>query len=125
VGVFESSSGKLRYPPPRLRGVQAIDLTQDGRYLATGASDGVVQVFDVSTARRAWMNADFKQPISSITFSNDDRQLAVAGGEPALVVFPAEIGKPAQRVTFQWHDDCQESRQPCKVNGVAFSMDGK
>jgi WD40 repeat protein len=126
AAVFEASTGQRRFTSPRLVNVTSIDITPDGRYLATGGDDGL-RVFDVSSGKLAWKNnTDFKYPISSVAFSMNGQTLAVGGEGPELLVFSTERGDPVARVPFHWsEDDCKESMQPCKANGIAFSMDGK
>jgi WD40 repeat protein len=78
VGVFEASSGKLRFRPPQIKEASAIDLTPDGRYLAI-SNNKTLQVFDVSNGTLNWTNTDFEQPISTVAFSRDGKHLAVGG----------------------------------------------
>jgi WD40 repeat protein/energy-coupling factor transporter ATP-binding protein EcfA2 len=123
AGVFETASGQPRLRLP-LQKVNAIDITPDGRFLATGSDDGL-QVFDVSSRTLMWRKTDFKLPISNVAFSMDGQHLAVGGEDPELRVFSTERGDPAVRIAFQWHGDCEERREHCKANGIAFSRDGK
>jgi WD40 repeat protein len=123
VGVFEVSTGKLRFRPPQLKEASAIDLTPDGRYLAI-SNNKTLQVFDASNGTLNWTNTDFQHPISTIVFSRDGKHLAVGGQDSELRVFSTERGDTVARVKFQWRDDCKESKAPCAVWGMSFSMDG-
>ena len=124
AGVFESSSGKPLFQTRHLQKVTAIDLTPDGRYLAA-ASKGELRVIDAVNGKRQWKNTDFRQTLSNVAFSMDGKQLATGGEDPELRLFSTEKGEAVGRVPFQWHNDCKESREPCKPQGMAFSRDGR
>jgi WD40 repeat protein len=83
-----------------------------------------LQVFDASNGTLNWTNTDFEHPISTIVFSRDGKHLAVGGQDSELRVFSTERGATVARVKLQWRDDCKESKAPCAVWGMSFSMDG-
>jgi WD40 repeat protein len=130
IGVFESSTGRLRFSPDVSGDVQSIDLTPDGRYLAA-ATGSEVRVFDIERRAEVWKKSDFNESISTIAFSADGRQLAVGGpvggqmGE--LNVFRTETPNRPLSLSFQWRpeQDCRNPDAPCKLNAIVFSRDGK
>ena len=64
--------------------------------------------------------------LHNVAFSMNGQQLAVGGEEEELASVQHRKRKPVARIPFHWsEDDCKESRQPCKVTGVAFSVDRK
>jgi WD40 repeat protein len=130
--VFEASTGKLLFSLDWHGDVGSMDLTPDGHYLAIGGNNplspsekpGQVQVFDVLNKTLKW-SADSHYKIFAVGFSADGKQLAVGGEDQEVQVFNTERKDPTLRIQSNWHSDCSEQRQPCKVSGVGFSLNGK
>jgi WD40 repeat protein len=127
--VFEGSTGKQLFSLPGFSGkVRSMDLTPDGRYLAVGGDSspkpGRVLVFNVMNKTLQW-STDFDFNISLVAFSADGQRIAVGGEREELQVLNTEQKDPAVKLPFQWQGDCSEQREPCKVKGISFSMDGK
>ena len=122
AGIFEASSGKLHFNP-RVPRASALDVTPDGHYLAVSSGEEL-QMFDASQRKLKWRNPDFKKSISAVAFSRDGKQVAIAG-DKELRVFSTDKGDTIASVQFEWDGDCKETREPCKIGGMAVSMDGK
>jgi WD40 repeat protein len=95
--LFDAGNGKPlrdwaahdREPPPR-RGVSAVGMSQDGRYVASGGMDGLVSVWEAATGRRL-LELDGRGEasgrwVTGVGFSADGRLLAAShfGGTAAL-----------------------------------------
>ena len=72
-----------------------VQLSSDWRLVATGASDGIVSIWDAQTAELLlWLTTGANDPV--IAFSPDNTRLAVAGlsGQVAIWEFPASLAAP-------------------------------
>jgi eukaryotic-like serine/threonine-protein kinase len=60
--------------------VEALAYSNDGRWLATGDSDGDVRLTDVRTGKKVHTWSPLKQPVAELVFSSDDRWLTARFG---------------------------------------------
>ena len=95
--------------------VEAIAFSPDGKYLATGCTDGLARVWDVSTGKEiAHIAHNDHEYILSIAFSPDSKYVISGSSDKTAKVWEAASGREIAHMT---HDDL--------VIAVAFSPDGK
>lgn len=95
--------------------VWAVDVSADGKLVATAGYDGLVKVWDLQSRK---LKADLKQHkgwVRSLAFSPDGSQLATAGEDGKVSLWNTQDGKAA--ITVAAHKG--------PVTAVAFSPNGK
>lgn len=63
--------------------VRTLAWSPDGKYLAVGASDGIVSVWDPANAQKPLLTIQQNAAILSVSWSPDNRMLAIASGTTA------------------------------------------
>jgi len=93
--------------------VWAVGFSPDGRWVATGSSDGTARVFDPATGQeRSRLTHD--GPVWAVGFSPDGRWVATGSSDGTARVFDPATGQERSRLT---HDRA--------VGAVGFSPDGR
>ncbi len=102
-------------PPKRfISAVQAVDISPDNRWVASGERNGRVTISTVSELA-LFKQFDYKRGVNVVTFSPSGRWLAVAGeGGQIMVIDTATWDKP---VFITGHTDT--------INALDFSPDGR
>jgi WD40 repeat protein len=111
--VFEAVSGKELSWSTLERGVSAVAISHDGRYVAAGSGDHTARVFDAVSGKELSRLA-FESTVDAVAFSADGRYVAAASGDHTARVFDAVSGKELSRLTFE-----------STVDAVAFSPNGR
>lgn len=93
--------------------VTALDVSRDGRYLATAAWDGTARVWDLASATTLLALTSGDANLVSIAFSPDGRRLVTAGG--TIRIWDRQTGEALG--TLEGHRG--------RVNRVVFSPDGR
>lgn len=104
--------------PEILRGhtnaISAIDVSQDGRLIATGSIDRTVRVWDVQTGKTVWTLDGHKSEVYAVAFSPDNQLLASSGYNGRVIIWSVKSGKPLRSLEVkQWSV------------AIAFSPDGR
>jgi WD40 repeat protein len=87
TGVLASSDGAA---------VNAVAYSPDGKTLATGGSDGNVQLWDVGTQRQVGvLRSSSHESVNSVAFSPDGRIVAAAGGDGIVRMWNVATRQPA------------------------------
>jgi WD40 repeat protein len=102
----------------------ALDVTPDGRYVAVANRSGV-EVYDAARSASVWKFPAQDEHMQAVSFTTDGKRLLLSGDKPQLRVFATATGEAPAPIAFAWHNDCGESREPCKVNGLSSSVDSK
>ena len=116
--------------------VTSLGFPADGRFLASGSSDGTVRLWDIETGKQTARFAGHWHGIKAIAVSPDGK-IVVSGGESAgrLVFWDTETGEQIKRHTrytdnlirtFKiFLDRTRRITSPNAIEGIAFSLDGK
>jgi len=111
-----SNVGECRYI---LRGhtakVNVVAWSLDGKYIASGSSDGTVQMWNANSGQRMFTVKKSIRPINSLTWSPDSLRIASAGADKLVHVWDANNGN--EFFIYRGH-----SRN---VKSVAWSPDGR
>lgn len=79
--------------------VHAVAFAPDGSMLATGALDGVVQLWDPATGRRRHTLIGHDRGVRQLAFSNDGKLLAVTTWDGAVKVW--DVASAKEQATFR------------------------
>jgi serine/threonine protein kinase/WD40 repeat protein/tetratricopeptide (TPR) repeat protein len=98
--VWESSTGRLRFPPlPHTNFVAALAFQPDGKVLAAGDFSGLVRFWDTSTGKEIGRPLPQGEIVLSLAYSPDGKTLAVGLSDD-------HTGKPGIRL---WNTETRES----------------
>ena len=59
----------------------------DGKYLASGAVDGIINIFDIATGKLLHKMEGHAMPIRSLTFSPDSQLLVTASDDGYIKIY--------------------------------------
>jgi WD40 repeat protein len=110
-------SSRKPIPPAFLQGgkIISVNLSQDGKWLATGSESGSVYVWNLETGNsQPAFQFDVNGQALSLAFSPHGEWLAAGSSDPFAYLFDVQRGQEAARIP---HID--------KVTSVNFSPDGK
>jgi WD40 repeat protein len=115
VAVWSLPSGKLLREPVQLpTTIQPAEMTADGRYFATGSTDGLVRLWDSATGRPV-REMKHGSEINAVSFSPDGRALASAGEDRIVRIWDTRSGQLLREL----------SGHQTEVLKVMFSPDGR
>src|SRR5262249_23481004 len=97
------------------KGVSALTISPDGRYLASGAEGGEVKLWDLETGREVRCFTGLRNGVMSVAFSPDGQLLAAGCLGVRVVVWKAATGEVVRQL---FYDDIS-------YNSVAFSPRGQ
>jgi RNA polymerase sigma factor (sigma-70 family) len=95
--------------------IQCIAFSPDSKWLASGAQDGVIRLWDVATGQEVRQIEGRQGWVRAVAFSQDGKQLASGGQEGTPRLWDVASGKELHAV----------EREPGLGTDVAFSPDGK
>jgi len=94
----------------------SVAYSQSGQYVACGAIDGVVTIFDVASSKRLHTIEGHNMAVRSLAFSADSRMLLTASDDMQIHLY--DVDKPSELVaSFSGHSSW--------VLAVAFAPDGR
>ncbi len=114
VVIWQADGSRLADLPGHQTAVWAVDISADGKTVATAGYDGVVKLWDLPGRQH---RADFKKQtgwVRSLSFSPDGSRLATAGEDGTVVLW--DVAKKTPVATVKAHDG--------PVTAVAYSPDG-
>jgi WD40 repeat protein/serine/threonine protein kinase len=113
--VRHRDTGKVVFQSPPLEGpLHVVAFELQGKRLAVGGSDGLLQVWDLEGRADPLTLKGHEHDVTGVAFSPDGRWLASSGADARVLVWDARTGKEVCR--FLGHIGT--------VAGVAFSRDG-
>ena len=95
--------------------IHAVAISPDGRFLASGAGDKQVKVWDLASGREFRTLRGFSAGVLAVLFSRDSKTLFAAGWDPLIRQFDLATGNMVR--TFK--------DQKTKVNALAMSPNGR
>ncbi len=115
VSMWSIPEGKLIAAPVELNTTfQPLEMSQDGKWFATGSTDQFVRIWDTATGQPIHMMKHGSE-INSVAFSPDSRLLASAGENRLLRVWDTATGTLVHELSGHANE----------VMSVAFSPDGR
>ena len=95
--------------------VEAVCYSPDGKYIASGAADATIKIWEVETGRCVRTLEGHTRAVYSVSYSPDGKYLASGSGDCAIKIWNAATGDCIQ--TFKGHTRA--------VTAVVYSPDGK
>ena len=95
-------------------GANSVAWSPDGRFIASGSSDGTVQIWDVTTGATILIYEGHSSSVEAVAWSPDSRHIASAGEDGAVHVWDAATGNLL--LIYQGHSS--------RVNAVVWSHRG-
>ncbi|TPX30245.1 hypothetical protein SmJEL517_g06147 [Synchytrium microbalum] len=83
--------------------IRSVCFSPDGHFLATGAEDRVIRVWDINQKKIRWALTGHEQDIYSLDWSGDGRVVVSGSGDRSVKVWDMETGKCT--ITMQNEDD--------------------
>ena len=87
--LWDVSTQEVQREFKHSRGVHTHALTRDGKFLATGQSDGQVNLWEVESGQLLHKDNSFKNAVWFVAFNSDGRLLAAAGADKRVLVYDA------------------------------------
>jgi WD40 repeat protein len=106
----------------------ALAMDKDGKWLASGGEDGVVQLWEVSTAKPGPKLMDHKDWVVCLAFSPDGKQLGSGSVDGTIKVWEVPAGKKLADLPFKPPPPPDKKAPPpeqAPVHSLAFAPDGK
>lgn len=100
--------------------IRSVCFSPDGNYLATGAEDMQIRIWDIQKKRIRNILVGHQQDIYSLDFSRDGRMIASGSGDCTTRIWSMADGKCLHTLRIKE----QEQKDP-GVTSVAFSPDGR
>ncbi|KAI9253551.1 WD40-repeat-containing domain protein [Sporodiniella umbellata] len=100
--------------------IRSVCFSPDNNFLATGAEDMKIRVWDITNNRIRNILSGHEQDIYSLDFSRDGRLIASGSGDCTARIWSTESGKCLQVLRITDHDQKDPG-----VTSVAFSPDGR
>jgi len=91
--VFCQDKPQIFIQTGHLRGIRAVDFSGNGRYIASGANDQTVKLWDVETGEELRTFTGHQGWIKGVMFSPDDKYILSNGEGPMAKLWEAETGR--------------------------------
>jgi predicted NACHT family NTPase len=110
-GLLKPIGGRLKHAGA----VNAVSLSADGKFLATGAADKQVHVWELATGKEIGAFPALKQPVLAVAFAPDGKTLVSGGGDRSVRIWQLDPTKELQKIEMK----------EGAVDAVAFAPDSK
>ena len=116
IRLWDAATGKLiRELEGHTDSVHSIDVSPDGRMLASGSGDNSVRLWPLAAGAQPRVLGQHQHAVRSVAFSPDGRTLASASDDQTVMIWDVETGRPLHAPLTGWRQ---------AVNSVVFSPDG-
>ena len=123
---WKAPEGKILQTVPGTTRLRCLAMSQDGKVLASGGEDGVVQLWDVASAKPGAKLTDHKDWVLCLAFSADGKQLASGSIDGTIRLWDVTGGKKMADLPFKVPPPPKTPvPDPIPVNSLAFAPDGK
>ncbi len=95
--------------------VNAVALSADGKFLATGAADKQVHVWELATGKEIGAFPELKQPVLAVAFTPDGKTLVSGGADKMLHFWQLDPIKDTKQVGVE----------KGSIDAIAISADGR
>jgi WD40 repeat protein len=118
VQLWDTAAGTKARSLEHPAGVCAMSFSPDGRWLAAGEVTGTIRLWSAADGQPGPVLDWHKEGITALSFSEDARSLASAGGTDGYVyIWSLETGEPTLLIT--------EATDNCTAETVAFAAAGQ
>ncbi|KAJ5901337.1 hypothetical protein N7504_007330 [Penicillium tannophilum] len=95
VGVWDLGANGVQIRDHETKGSfgTCIDLSPDGRFIASGHENGAVYIFSTETGRMPFSLSGLVKPVRSVAFSPGGKILAAAGDSKVIVLYDTSSGE--------------------------------
>ncbi len=115
VRIVSTRTGAQQLTIPQ-QGVIGVDWSADGRYIATGVSDGTARIWDAASGAPLLLLAGHSGLVALVAFSPDSTRLLTGGSDETARVWDIAPGG-----TAEWNGVTEGSA----VTGVGYTPDGR
>jgi WD40 repeat protein len=105
IKTFEGHRGQIK----------SIDVSSDGKYLASGSADGTIRIWDLMSTNLVYELKEHNKDVNSVRFSPDGKILASGGADGAINLW--NMGKGSIIISQPGHKGW--------IRDIVFSSDGK
>lgn len=113
-------NGKTRLLSGHRNKVRALAFSPDSRWLASGADDGKIIVWDTARQKKHWEADAHEESVRHLAFSGDGRLLASAGGQADPTISVWDLAGGTEKCTLQTAFSGGDL-----IGGILLSPDGK
>ena len=97
VTVYNSNLEYIGQVKSKNDEIKAIDITQDGKYLACGGDDGYIEIWNLDTYQLLHRMQSNSNTLA-IAFSSDGKKLATGGDEKVIDIWNVSVGEQLARL---------------------------
>jgi WD40 repeat protein len=122
---FWNAQGKVAHSAVAPANVRCLAMSKDGKVLASGGEDNIVQLWDVATGKPKAKLADHKDWVLCLAFSPDGKQLASGDVDGQVRLWDVAAGKKIKDLPAKPNSPPKTPPEPNAARSLVFLPDGK